>query len=484
MSNRKLGVVFASSEAAPFAKTGGLGDVAGSLPAALQDAGCEVVVMVPKYGTIPERFREKMVHLCDFYVPLGWRSEYCGLDMLEERGVRYIFIDNERYFKRDQLYSYFDDGERFAFFSKAITESLQHIDFHCDILHCNDWQTALAPVFLREFYQGIPLYENIKTVFTIHNIAFQGQYGDKVLSDICGLAHIPNAARQLYCGPQTVNFMKGALCYSDRITTVSPTYAREIQMPFYGEHMDGILRDRSSILSGILNGIDMVSWDPRTDQSIAADYTAADLNGKKECKAALQRELGFEVRDDVPLMGMVTRLTKQKGMDLVQYALDTVLSRGIQVVVLGTGDTCYEDSLRYFDWKYPNMAARIMFDSDLSRRIYAGCDMFLMPSLFEPCGLSQMIAMRYGTLPIVRETGGLKDSVQPYNRFTGEGTGFSFANFNGDEMAGVILAAADVFWNNPVEWKKLQVHAMTTDFSWRRSAEEYCGLYQGLHPEA
>ena len=278
MSNRNLGVVFASSEAAPFAKTGGLGDVAGSLPAALKDAGCNVVVMLPKYGSIPQHYVDRMEHIADFYVPLGWRQEYCGLEKLTERGVDYIFIDNERYFKRDQLYSYFDDGERFAFFSKAVVESLQHIDFQCDILHCNDWQTALAPVFLREFYMDMPLYQNVKTVFTIHNIAFQGQYGDKVLSDVCGLAHIPNAARQLYCGPQTVNFMKGALCYSDRITTVSPTYAREIQMPFYGEHMDGILRERSSVLSGILNGIDMVTWDPRTDQSIAADYTISTFS--------------------------------------------------------------------------------------------------------------------------------------------------------------------------------------------------------------
>ena len=442
---KKLQVVFASAEAAPFVKTGGLGDVAGSLPKALKRAGADVIVMVPKYSTIPSVFCEKMQHVADFYVSLG------------------------------------DDGERFAFFSKAVTESLQHLPegFTCDVLHCNDWHTALAPVFLREFYQGLPLYERVKTVFSIHNIAFQGQFSDTVLNDVLGLAHIPNAARQLRCDANSVNYMLGALNYTDRITTVSPTYAAEIQTPEYGEHLDGVLRRRNNILRGILNGIDTVDWDPATDYQLTENYHVGDMEGKAACKAALQQELGLEVRDDRPLMVMVTRLTRQKGMDLVTYSLDRILSGGVQVAVLGTGD--YEESMRYFSNKYPgSMAARITFDSALSRRMYSGADMFLMPSLFEPCGLSQIIAMRYGTLPIVRETGGLRDTVIPYNQFTGEGTGFSFTHFNGDEMGDAVFRAARLFWDNRDAWNKVVEQAMTKDFSWTRSADEYIKLYLEL----
>ena len=485
---RKLRVVFATAEAAPFCKTGGLGDVAGSLPQALADQGCKVIVMLPKYGTIAQKWVDQMEHLCDFYLNLGWRNEYCGLERLEKDGVEYVFVDNERYFKREQLYGYFDDGERFAFFSKAVTESLQYLDrvagFTCDVLHCNDWQTALAPVFLREFYQGLPVYENVKTIFTVHNVKFQGQYGDTVLSDICGLADIPNAARQLYCGPKTVNYMKGALLYSDILTTVSPTYAEELKTPFYGEGMDGIFRERESILHGILNGIDTTEFDPEHDEVIAENFTTKDLSGKAVCKAELQAELGLEVNPERPLVAMVTRLTKQKGLDLVQYSLERLLSRSVQVAVLGTGDQSYEDSLRYFDWKYQgSMCARIAFDVALSKRMYAGADLFLMPSLFEPCGLSQMISMRYGTLPVVRETGGLRDSVMPYNQFTGEGTGFSFANFNGDEMADCVLNACEVFWTQKDVWEQLMVQAMEADFSWNRAAGRYLDLYEMLHPE-
>lgn len=485
-SSKKMQIVFASAECAPFVKTGGLGDVAGSLPAALVRAGAEVIVMVPKYATIKDEYKAQMEHFSDFYVSLGWRNEYCGLEKLEHDGVTYMFIDNERYFARDYPYGFFDDGERFAFFSKAITESLQHLPagFECDILHCNDWQTALAPVFLREFYQGLPLYDRVKTVFSIHNVAFQGQFSDTVMEDILGVAHIPAAASQLRCDACSINYMLGALRYADAITTVSPTYANEIQTPEFGEGLDGVLRERSYALQGILNGIDVAGFDPATDKRIAANYTVEDRSGKAVCKAKLQEELGLEVRDDRPLMVMVTRLTRQKGLDLVMYALDRILAGGVQVAVLGTGDRDYEDGLRYFQDKYPGtMAARIEFDPALSQRMYAAADMFLMPSKFEPCGLSQIIAMRYGTLPIVRETGGLKDTVQPYNEFTGEGTGFSFSNFNGDEMGDAVFRAARLFWDNRDAWNQLVTQAMSQDFSWTRSADKYLDLYFFMHPE-
>ncbi len=483
---KKLNVVFASAEAAPFVKTGGLGDVAGSLPASLVEAGANVIVMVPKYSTIAQTYKDQMEHVGQFYVPLGWRNEYCGLERLVYDGVTYLFLDNEHYFDRSYPYGFFDDGERFAFFSKAICESLQYLPdgFMCDVLHCNDWHTALAPVFLREFYMANPLYQNVKTVFSIHNIAFQGQFTDMLLGDVLGLSHIEPAVRQLRCDERSINYMQGALNYTDAITTVSPTYAWEIRTPEFGEGLDGILRRRESILSGILNGLDTKRNDPATDDRIHANYTREDRSGKAACKAALQAELGLEVRDDRPLMVMVTRLTRQKGMDLVTYSLDRILSGGVQVAVLGTGDAEYEEALRYFERTYPGtMAARIEFDPFLSQRMYSGADMFLMPSLFEPCGLSQMIAMRYGTLPIVRETGGLKDTVIPYNMFTGEGTGFTFTHFNGDEMGDAVFRAARTFWDDKDAWNTLVDNAMSADFSWTRSAAQYMDLYYGLHPE-
>ena len=485
-ATKPLHVVFASAEAAPFVKTGGLGDVAGSLPHALKAAGAEVIVMVPKYSTIDSFYLSQMEHVTDFYVPLGWRNEYCGLERLVYDGITYLFVDNERYFKRDYPYGFFDDGERFAFFSKAICESLQHLPdgFVCDILHCNDWHTAMAPVFLREFYQGLPLYENVRTVYSIHNIAFQGQYSDFVLGDILGLGGVEAAARQLRSDADSINYMLGAINYSDAITTVSPSYAEEIRTPEYGEGLDGALRRRQNVLHGIVNGIDVMRNDPAHDKRIAAPYSIEDMTGKTLCKKAIQEELGLEVRDDRPLMVMVTRLTRQKGMDLVMYCLERILDGGVQVAVLGTGDTDYEDALRWYQSVYPGqMAARIEFDPALSQRMYAGADMFLMPSLFEPCGLSQMIAMRYGTLPIVRETGGLRDTVTPYNQYTGEGTGFSFAHFNGEEMGDTVFRAARLFWDTPSVWKKLVFQAMSCDFSWTASAARYLDLYLSLHPD-
>jgi len=477
-------VLFAVFEAVPFMKTGGLGDVGGSLPQALCAAGCDARVIMPKFGTIPEKFREKMEHVTDFRVMLGWRNQYCGVEKLEYGGVVYYFLDNEYYFKREKPYGYFDDGERIAFFSKAVVESLRHLpDFPCQILHCNDWHTALAPVFLREFYRGLPECDGVRTVFTVHNIKFQGQYSDFVLGDILGLAGVPAAESQLRCGPDSINYMKGALCYSDALTTVSPTYAEEIRHPFYGEGLDDIFRRRENVLTGILNGIDTEEYDPSKDPAIAARFTADDFSGKSECKSALQRELGLAEDADRPLAVMIGRLTEQKGLDLVERVMNEAVAAGVQVAVLGTGDSKYEDAFRYFAWKYSgSVAACICFNAALSHRMYAGADMLLMPSLFEPCGLSQMIAMRYGTLPVVRETGGLKDSVAPYNRFTGEGDGFSFTNYNAHEMLGTLTAAADVYRGSRPAWEKLMKNAMTADFSWTGAAKKYRAIYEGLCP--
>ena len=482
---RKLKVLFASAEAVPFSKSGGLGDVAGSLPRAIQQAGAKVCVISPKYGTIAQEYKEQMVHVADFYVPLSWRSVYCGIEKLTYQGLDFYFIDNEAYFKRDTLYGYFDDGERFAFFSKAICEAMVKVpELQVDVLHCNDWHCAMAPVFLREFYMQVPECAVVKTVFSVHNAMFQGQYSDKVLSDILGLADIPAAREALYCAPQSINFMKGALIYSDLISTVSPTYANELQMPYYGEGMDSIFRRRAGSLSGILNGIDNDEWDPETDPAIPAHFSASDLSGKAECKRALQEEFGLKQDPNVPLVCMVGRLTRQKGLDLVRYSMKALMARGIQFAILGTGDKDYEDSFKYFDWKYGDMlGARIDFDLALSHRMYAGADIFLMPSEFEPCGLAQMISMRYGTLPVVRETGGLRDSVMAYNQFTGEGTGFTFANMNADEMAACLLMACDVYRENKDAWNRLQQNAFAEDFSWARAAEDYLKLYKSLYPE-
>jgi starch synthase len=482
---RKIKILFAASEAVPFAKTGGLGDVAGSLPRELRHVGAKVSVIMPKYGTIAEEYKEAMKHVADFYVPLAWRNVYCGIEKLTYQDLDFYFVDNEDYFKRDSLYGYFDDGERFAFFSKAICEAITKVpELACDVLHCNDWQTAMAPIFLREFYQGVDACRNVRTVFTVHNVKFQGQFSDAVLSEVLGLENVPAAAGQLRADDQSINFMKGALLYSDTISTVSPTYARELQMPFYGEGLDGIFRDRSWCLHGILNGIDTTEWNPRSDKAIPASFTEKDLSGKAACKAALQEELGLRQDLDVPLVVMVGRLTNQKGLGLVRYAMERVMGEGVQMAILGTGDPDQEEAFRYFDGKYGDMlCARIAFDGALAHRMYAAGDMLLMPSEFEPCGLAQMIAMRYGTLPVVRETGGLADSVEAYNRETGEGTGFSFANMNADEMGNCLLAACDVFRNEKDAWHKLQRQAMEANFSWKRAANDYMDMYHELHPE-
>ena len=483
---RPIRVLLATAEAVPFVKTGGLGDVAGSLPQALIAAGADVKVIMPKFSAIPWEYQEKMEHVADFYVPLAWRNVYCGIEKLHYDGVDWYFVDNEDYFKRGGgIYGHFDDGERFAFFSKAVCQAILWMDeLHCDVCHCNDWQTALIPVFLREFYRDSDVCNNVKIMFTIHNVKFQGQYSDEMLENVLGLAHIQAARDQLYCDATSINFMKGALCYSDCLTTVSPSYAVELQMPFYGEGMDAIFRRRASILSGILNGIDRDIWNPETDKFVEHHFTAETLDDKAEAKRALQEELGLDQDPTRPLVVMIGRLTDQKGLGLVRYSMDELVSRGVQMVILGTGDPDHEEAFRYYGNIYPGkVCARITFDNALSHRMYAGGDILLMPSEFEPCGLSQMIAMRYGTLPVVRETGGLRDSVMPYNKFTGEGTGFSFANMNAREMADTLLGACEIFWTQPEVWRQLQLQAMAENFGWDRAAVDYLNLFYGLHPE-
>ena len=477
----KLNIVFTAFEADPYFKSGGLGDVAGALPPALAEAGCNVCVFLPKFSGMAEEYKDKLTHLTEFYVPLGWRQQYCGIEVLERRGVTWYFLDNEFYFARNALYGYGDDAERIAFFSKAVLESFQHIpEFQCDVLHCNDWHTSLIPVFLRELYRGNPLYDRIRTVFTVHNLKFQGRFSSYVLSDVLGLADIP-AARDQLMRDGGVSYMKGAICYSDALTTVSPTYADEILHAYYGEGLDGLFNEKRDRLSGILNGIDTEEYDPEHDELIPAPYTLRASSGKHKDKAALQKKLGLEVNKDTPIVAMVSRLTEQKGMDLILRILDELLNEDVEVAILGTGDPAYEQALRDIAGRHPGrMSATIAFDRKLSHLFYAGADMLMMPSRFEPCGLSQMIGMRYGTLPVVRETGGLKDTVDPYNRYTGEGNGFSFANFNAHELLFTLQAAIRLYHDDRRTWRALMRHAMKVDVSWNASAKKYIELYQNL----
>lgn len=477
----KTKVLFAAFEAEPFVKTGGLGDVCGSLPGALNKAGANARVILPKHQAIPERFKKKMTHVADFRIRLAWRDKYCGLESLTYHGVKFYFIDNEDYFKRDRLYGYNDDGERVAFFSKAVLECLPYIpDFMPQIIHCHDWHSALIPVYLRELFREREGYGDIKTVFTIHNLKFQGVFPMYDLGDVVGLEGYPAAADQLRQF-DTINYMRGALNYSDRLTTVSPSYAGEITTDFYGERTQDILLRRHSVLSGILNGIDNTKHDPATDKDIYELFDAASLCGKSANKKQLQAELGLMDDPGTPLVVIISRLTEQKGLDLVVRVLDELLNIPVQLAVLGVGDKKYEDAFRHSASKYPGrMAAHLIFDEGLSKKFYAGADMILIPSLFEPCGLTQMIAMRYGTLPIVRETGGLQDSVRPYNQFTGEGNGFSFNNFNAHELLDTVQAAAGLYRDDRPAWEKLIQTAMAEDFSWNASAAKYMDLYNDL----
>jgi len=475
-----MNVLFATFEAIPFVKTGGLGDVGGTLPKALCGAGADVRVILPKFATIPEKFRDAMTHVTDFPLLLSWRSQYCGIEKLEYEGVTYYFVDNEYYFGRSYPYGFFDDGERIAFFAKAVVECIAHLDFKPDILHCNDWHTALSCVYLRENFRDWPGYGDIRTVFTIHNLKFQGKYAASVLGNVLGLHDCPAARDQLLQG-DCVNYMRGALNYADRITTVSPTYAQEICTDFFGEGCNDIFSRRRGVLSGILNGLDLEKNDPK---KLEVPFDAEHPEGKAENKRRFQEKMGLKVDPDVPLLGVVSRLTDQKGFDLVNYILPELLEEDVQLAVLGVGQKEYEDAFKYFATRYPEkVSANILFSESLSTDFYASCDMILVPSLFEPCGLSQMMAMCYGALPVVRETGGLKDSVTPYNQYTGEGNGFSFANYNAHELLFTIQRAAKLYREDRPAWDRLVQNAFHTDFSWKASAEQYMALYQELAGE-
>ncbi|MDR2296445.1 MAG: glycogen synthase GlgA [Clostridiales Family XIII bacterium] len=477
-----MNILYAIFEAAPFAKSGGLGDVGGALPFFLKEGGHDVRVVMPKHDAIPSRFRSEMKPLFDFQVQLGWRTQYCGVETLNHRGVTHYFIDNEHYFKRDSLYGYGDDEERAAFFCKAALLCLTHLErFKPQIIHCNDWHTALIPVMLKEYFGEHPYYYDIRSVFSIHNLKYQGIVGRDFLGDVLDMAdHV--AARDYLAFGDAVNLLKGALHYADAITTVSPSYAREILTPYFGEGLDGVLRWREEYLTGILNGIDYGEYDPAGDKRIFKRYTRGDDEGKAFNKKKLQAELALPVKADTPLLVIVSRLTEQKGLDLIAHIMEELLYAGdVQLAVLGTGDWRYEEMLYYFANRYPTrIAVRITFDETLAHKIYAGGDILLMPSKFEPCGITQMIAMKYGTPPVVRETGGLRDTVIPYNKFTGEGTGFGFENYNAHELLFTIREATDIYRKKRDAWRGLRKNACDADFGWRVSADRYTALYDGI----
>lgn len=466
-------VLYATSEALPFIASGGLGDVAGSLPHALRKRliGCRVVL--PMYDTIKQELKDTMKFITHISVPVAWRRQYCGIFEAKHNGVIYYLIDNQYYFKRDTIYGHYDDAERFAFFSRAVLEIIPYIDFKPDIIHCNDWQTALTPVYYSAMYANSPGYENIKTIFTIHNIQYQGVYGKELLEDVLG---IPADKASLLEYDGCINFMKGAIECADKVTTVSPSYADEILDPWYSHGLDSILNERRYKLSGILNGIDTVGYDPATDKCIKANFSADNVSGKKIDKEALQKEMGLPVKPGVPVIGMVTRLVSHKGLDLVKGILDELLATSeMQLVVLGSGDYEYESYFRWIAEKYPDkVGLRIGFVPELARKIYAGADMFLMPSKSEPCGLSQMVALRYGTVPIVRETGGLRDSITDCG--DGKGNGFTFKSYNAHDMLDAIRRALTLYYNG--DWNELVLRALNCDFSWGRSANAYIRLYK------
>ena len=469
-----MNILYVASEARPFAASGGLADVAGSLPQALCQGGADCRVVMPLYGSVSDHWRSQMTYLCNFSVPLGWRNQYCGVFTCQRNGVTYYLLDNEYYFKREgALYGYYDDAERYAFFSKAVLEMLVHIDFAPDILHCNDWQSALVPVYLNAFYRPVERLANTRTVFTIHNIQYQGKYGMELMGDLLGL---PESMAPVLEHDGCLNMMKAAMDQCDMITTVSPTYAKEIMDPWYSFGLDSFLKHNGHKLTGILNGIDQQAHDPATDPSLFAHFTAKTLDkGKAVCKAELQKLMGLEVKPDRILIGLIARLVSQKGLDLVQYILDDMMQNDISLVVLGSGDAGYEDFFREAQNRYPGrVAVRIGFLPDLAAKIYSGSDAFLMPSKTEPCGLAQMVALRYGTLPIVRETGGLKDSIRDMG---GEdGNGFTFQSYNAHDMQDAVLRCKALY-DQPKEWKKAVVQAMACDFSWNRSAGDYMAVY-------
>lgn len=475
-------VLFVSAEGAPFFKTGGLGDVAYALPKELRRQGVDIRVVLPLYTQMPQKYLDQLEDVTHFHIELGYKSAYVGVKTLTLENVKYYFIDNLEYFDRDQIYGQDDDGERFGYFDLAVIEMMEKVDFIPDIIHVNDWQTAMIPALLVDRYHWVEGYKNIRKVLTIHNIRFQGWQNENVLHNIFKTTHSIFHEDGVKKENQ-VNYLKAGINFADRVTTVSPNYAHEIQSPEFGEKLDGELRHVSWKLSGIINGIDYDQNNPATDPYIAKNYDQSNVaEGKRANKMALQDRVGLEVDPDVPLLGVVTRLTDQKGMQLLQEKAEELMkNRNVQVVVLGTGDEQFEHSFRYFEWKYSGQfCAYIDFDVELAQQIYAGSDIFLMPSAFEPCGLSQMISMRYGTLPIVHETGGLSDTVQPYNKYTGEGNGFSFQLFTGDIFLEIIHNALNVYENAPYIWNQLIQNAMSTDFRWEEPAKAYINLYKNL----
>jgi len=474
-------ILFAASECVPFIKTGGLADVAGSLPKYFDKSEYDCRVILPKYATIKEPFRSEMKYLFHFYMDLNWRMQYVGVFTYQYDGITFYFIDNEEHFGGQKPYDGMPgDLEKFALFSKAVLSVLPLIDFRPDIIHCHDWQTGLVPVYLNERFQGNPFYRGIKSIMTIHNLKFQGIWNIETIRNITGLSDYYFTSDKLEY-KKDANYLKGGLVYANAITTVSNTYAEEIKTEFYGEGLDGLMRAREKDLSGIVNGIDYDVYDPKTDKYIAANFDTADFSKKAENKLALQKELGLEVDASKMLIGVVSRLTDQKGFDLIAYMMEELSADDVQYVILGTGEAQYENMFRYYASKYPGkISANITYSEPLSHKIYAACDAFLMLSLFEPCGLSQLMSLRYGTLPIVRETGGLKDTVQAYNEYAGTGTGFSFTNYNAHEMANTIRYAEKVYYQTPEEWVKMAKRAMETDFSWVSSAKQYEALYESL----
>jgi len=473
-----MNVLFAASECAPFVKTGGLGDVIGALPLSLTEEGANVSVILPKYGDLAQVYKDQMQWIKSIEVPVGWRSKFCAIEKYDYQGITIYFLDNEYYFKRHGSYGFGDDGERFAFFSRAVLEALPYLEEQPDIIHCHDWQTGLIPVLLKAHYEKHPFYKKIKTVFTIHNLRYQGVYPKSVLSDLLDLSELYYHIDGLeFHG--NVSYLKAGLAYADCLTTVSETYAEEIQTPYYGENLDGFLRKRGTDLHGIVNGIDDYLYNPARDEQIFLPFE--DSEGKAANKKHLQESLGLPVGDDIPIIAMVTRLVDQKGIDLILHIFHEMMGLNVQFVVLGTGEQQYEDSFRYFAHAFPdNVSAQLYFDETMARKIYAGSDMFLMPSAFEPCGIGQLLAFRYGSLPIVRETGGLKDTVIPYNQFTGEGNGFSFANYNAHELLYTIEQAVALYRFEPKKWDTLVNRTLTLNFSWTSSSQQYLALYKNL----
>jgi starch synthase len=476
---RKVKILFVTSEADPFIKTGGLGDVSYALPKYLRGMGMDIRVVMPKYKGINGSLKEEIHCIRSFIVPVGWRNQNCSIFECDVDGVKYYLIDNEYYFFRDDIYGHYDDGERFAFYDRAVLMMLKEINWKPDIIHCNDWQTGMIPVLYKVQYKTDPFYQRIKILYSIHNMAFQGNYDPNILEELFGLGDelYTDGSLELY---GAVSFMKGGISYADEVATVSRSYAWEIQTPQFGEKMDGLLASRSAHLHGIVNGIDYSIYNPKTDPMIYKNYDMDTLEDKYENKIKLQQELGLKVDRDIPMLGIVSRLTKQKGMDLITSISDTLLQKDVQLVVLGTGEYQFEGFFKGLQDRYRDrMSANISFDNTLAHRIYAASDIFLMPSLFEPCGLGQLIALRYGSLPIVRETGGLKDTVKPYNKFTGKGNGFSFTSCNPEDLSYVIGMALNYYKDKGI-WKDIIRQAMDSNNSWENAANSYKELYEGM----